>query len=606
MGLLERALEYKRKINEEGKETLIDRIAGPAETAIIPPNAEKIQAIEIDEDIVAKEDTAIEEDIATEDTIVSEEDIIPEEDIVDLDIDEPIEIPKAETPKAEIPKVEVHDTESDIKNSESEEDDESEFTYHNMLYEVQKEFISADTLEEIYSILIFSIMGQLGVSSASIIIPAPGNESEWIITDSYGIKIADTNTSWRIDEGILKILSDNKSIIDLEDIKDDVSLRDDYYKFTSADARIITPLVRNDILTGAILTGEKISFGEFTETEKEFLQELSEISSMKIESLAKQELVKSELLKLKAERDTLAEIESFQNALLSAASVDEIEKIIHKNFYMLGIDSYSIFMKDNTDGDYYPIYYDPHDTMEFNNSGFKIKRDNRLVNFLINKNASIMIDDFIKSVVVMDTFGKNRVVNMELFITCPFIISGNLLGFVTIFKIDPDVEISDIDIRIQKINRFLFSYLENIYEADRSLNKYNDLTAGLYNKIKGDIQHAHSLNIPVSLLLITVKNYKGFYEKFGVPELEKLFSYIAEIIGSKLSAGDFMAKIDRNRFIVVLPGKDKRYSVMLANLVKNDVVNKYSTNDFKLLITSLISVYPDDGTDLFSILEVLE
>jgi GGDEF domain-containing protein len=217
-----------------------------------------------------------------------------------------------------------------------------------------------------------------------------------------------------------------------------------------------------------------------------------------------------------------------------------------------------------------------------------------------------MLEDFVKSIVVADTFGKNRVAGMEYFIACPFIIFGNLLGFITIFKINSDVDISDIDIRIQRINSFILPYLDNIYEADRSLNRFNDLTAGLFDRIKAEIEHAHGLNINLSLMLLTIKNYKAFHERFGGVELEKLFNYTAEIIESKLNAGDFSVKIDRNRFMVTLPGKDKRYSIMLANLIKNDVVNKYSTSDFKLLMTSLTSVYPDDGTDLFSILEVLE
>ncbi|MCL2155943.1 MAG: diguanylate cyclase [Leptospirales bacterium] len=650
MGLLERALEYKRRINEEGKETLIDRITGPAETDIrTQPTTEKISVNvsvsdideiapdnselnnkqenekESEEDIVGaadkynNEEEKIISDISTKDKAEDKTEVaLNEEPEVEeyLSNDELVEISNIESEiKDKITEDEIDEdkiiedkiTEEEItEDNIDEEIRELEFSYYSMLYEIQKELMTADTLDEIYSILIFSIMGQLGVSSSSIIIPSSDDNSKWVITDSYGIKIVDMDTYWRIDEGILKILDNDKNIIDLEDIKNDVSLRDDYYKFTSVDARIIKPLIVDDLLTGAILIGEKINSEEFTATEMEFLHELSQITSAKIESLSKQELVKSELLKLKSEREILTDIESFQGDLLNITSIDELEKIIHQNFYSLGIDGYSIFMRDNIDGDYYPIQYDQKDILGFSNSGFKIEKDNRLINFLINKNASIMLEDFVRSVVVTDTFGKARVTNMDYFIACPFIISGNLLGFVAIFKINSNVDISDVDVRIQKINRFLFPYLDKIYEADRSLNKYNDLTAGLYNKIKGDIQHAHDLNIPLSLMLLTIRNYKAFYESFGWIELEKLLNYTAEIIESKLNVGDFSAKIDRNRFIVVLPGKDKRYSIMLSNLIKNEIVNKYSINDFKLLITSLISVYPDDGTDLFSILEVLE
>jgi hypothetical protein len=41
MGLLEKALRYKKDINRMGKETLIDRIKGPAETAMLHDKTEE-------------------------------------------------------------------------------------------------------------------------------------------------------------------------------------------------------------------------------------------------------------------------------------------------------------------------------------------------------------------------------------------------------------------------------------------------------------------------------------------------------------------------------------------------------------------------------------
>jgi hypothetical protein len=35
MGLMEKALQYKNEMNRQGKETLIDRIQGPAETEVV-------------------------------------------------------------------------------------------------------------------------------------------------------------------------------------------------------------------------------------------------------------------------------------------------------------------------------------------------------------------------------------------------------------------------------------------------------------------------------------------------------------------------------------------------------------------------------------------
>ncbi len=642
MGLLERALQYKQKLNDSGKDTLIDRIKGPAETEK-SLNVERIDIKEIDilEEPVKNENPVIIEDIVIIENKEKPEIVnnFQEEDIVLFDerVFETVDSELKKSRNSEVvvpPQVELKEeyiTEDNIidiedpdttadninevtdpskiendKVSEIKDFEIPEFNDYGTLFEIQKEFIKADTIEDVYSTILFAIMGQLGVSSVSIVAQSKEDEKKWVITDSHGIKISDSDLHWIIDDGILEILNTYKGVLDIEDIKNDSNLRDDYYKFTSVDARILTPLIKNDKLAGAILVGEKINSEDFTETEIEFLQALSDIASSIIESLYKFEKTSTELFALRIEKEILSDVEFFQDSILNVMSIGELEEVIRKNFYSLGLESYTLFMKDKTDGDYYPTYCESENILGFSDSGFKIKKDNRLINFLINKKTSIILENFNESSVIIDTFGRNRLVKIELFIAYPFIISGQLSGFITIFKINPAVDIIDIDVRIQKINRFLFPYLHRIFELDPELNRLSDLTSSFYERIENEMQHARDLNIPMSLIMLSIKNYKRFYERFGSIELERLYQQIADIVKMRLSPGDFSARIDRNKFLVVLPGKEKRYSIMLANTIKNEVVDKYNSSDFKLLITSLNSVFPEDGKDLFTILEVLE
>jgi len=624
MGLLERALIYKQRINETGKETLIDRIKGPAETdSTRSMIVDKIDVSEIDqlEDTVdhyfdesqdEKESIKnVEKNLAENKNLEEEIILFDDSNFPTVGLEQNIEIQHDEVHPSREKLEKIPNNENDINDSEVENStviqdfEMPKFNDYGTLFEIQKEFIKADTIEDVYSTILFSIMGQLGVSSVSIITPSIEDVKKWIITDSHGIKISDNDLNWNIDEGILQILNTYKGVLDIEEIKNDSNLRDDYYKFIAVDARIITPLTKDGCLAGAILVGEKINSEEFTAVELEFLQALSDIGSSIIESLSKYEKINTELLGLRIEKEILSDVEFFQDSLLNVSSVADLGEIIRKNFYSLGLECYSLFMEDQIGGDYYPVYFDPEDLLGFNNSGFKIKRDNRLISFLVNKKSSIILENFNESSVMIDTFGRNRIVKMESFIAYSFIISGELSGFITIFKINPAVNIIDIDIRIQKINRFLFPYLHRVYELDPNLNKYIDLSAKFYERIESEIKHAKELNIPLSLVLFTIKNYKRFHDRFGAIEFDKLFNFSAEIFKSKLSIGDFSGRIDRNKFLLVLPGKEKRYSVMLANTIKNEILEKFNMSDFKLLITSSNSVFPEEGMDLFSILEVL-
>ncbi len=650
MGLLERALKYKKQLNETGRETLIDLIKGPAESEFSEiPNSETIGFQEIDkyqlpdETIsieIKPEELTIHQDIdenkfipsterlaSTEEIKLSDsgddflldadEDAFQEEDIVLWEENKPVgTVTTDNTVKQEL------NFETDLQSSGDIEDDESvehedstepgdsyqipEFNDYAVLYEMLKEFTISDSIDEIYESVIFSIMGQLGVSSVSVISPSEENNDKWIITHSNGIKIPEAEISWEVSSGILNILVNYKGVIDIEDLKNDISLRDDYYRFISANARLVTPVIYSEHLHGIILVGEKIDSADFTAVEIDFLHSLSEAASYAIKAKEMYEKADTELLGLRIEKEILSDVEMFQNSLLSVGSIHELEDFIRRNFYSLGIEIYSIFLEEEITGDYYPAYFENDDNLGLSDSGFRIRKDNRLAAFLLNKKSSIILDNFIESSVIVETFGRERVSNMDIFIAYPFIISGKLSGFIIIYRINSDVEITDVDIRLQRIVRFIFPYIYRLIELDPDKNKYNDLTGTFYFRIENEISRAGDMNMPLALISLSVKNYKRFYDRFGKIEMNRMFITISDIIKERLSIGDFSARIDRNKFIIVLPGKDKKYSATFSSILKNEISNRFNTTEFKLLVSFISAVFPEDGSDIFSLLETID
>jgi len=659
MGLLERALNYKKQLNETGRETLIDRIKGPAESGFNDQvNSEKVGFHEIDDytlppisEIVAdydfpEIDELIETDITPDVELPSFDKTVPErinnveeqmifsdEEIILLDDDissgshkqsgkdvipfineEDIIISEPDS-KNDKPAVEPDMTgfESAHINSETpgmpDHIDEMyhmpEFNDFAVLYEMLKEFTKADTIEEIFGTVIFSIMGQLGVSSVSIISPSEDDPGKWIITESTGIKIPE-DISWEVSNGILEILNSYRGVIDVEDLKNDMSLRDDYYRFISVNARLITPIIYSENLTGVVLVGEKIDSADFTPSEMEFLYSLSEAASSAIEAKIIYEKANTELLGLRIEKEILWDVDIFQNSILSAASITELEDIIRKNFYSLGIESYTIFLEEEYTGDFYPAYFESEDYLGFADSGFRIKRDNRLVGFLQNKKASIILDNFSESNVISETFGRDRIDNMSIFISYPFIIAGKLSGFISIYKINAAVEIIDVDIRLQRIVRFIFSYIYRFIAIEPEKNKYNDLTGGFYSRLENELKRALDMNIPVAVISLSIKNYKRFFDRYGKIEMLKMLDDISKIIKGRLASGDFSARVGRNKFIIVLPGKEKKFCATFTAILKNEIIGRFNTSEFRLLVNIISSVFPEDGADIFSLLEIID
>ena len=206
MGLLERALNYKKQLNEKGRETLIDRIKGPAESPFKQETYEKVDVKEFD-DIITQDNTddisevhpgsiSEENDIIHVTPIpVSEEPFKPEEEELVFSDEAPF-LPDDKTVHNESGRIEeeliiipedkddktLTDMDVDESIHEKEPDEKiikeapvvsatdyimPEFNDFSVLYEIQKELSEADTIEDIYKTILFSIMGQIGVSSAS-------------------------------------------------------------------------------------------------------------------------------------------------------------------------------------------------------------------------------------------------------------------------------------------------------------------------------------------------------------------------------------------------------------------------------------------------------
>lgn len=645
MGLLERALSYKQKLNDKGKETLIDRIKGPAESAFSNNSLNKINVDEIDDITLSRpgdKASDIPEKISSDDIkILNDDDIVipaakqeplHEEELILFDeppadlensnddgtiiIDDLLndEAEKSGDMKHSVVPEEfktglnktIHDEAQ--PNPDTAEDtsfDMPEFGDYSVMFELQKEFIQAETVEDVYKTVLFAIMGQIGVSSASIM-GASDDKTKWIILDSNGIEIDTEERSWDPKSGILTLLDSFRGILDIEDLKTDINLRDDYYKFVSVDARIITPLIYKDSLAGAILVGEKINSDEFSPADMLFLLAVTDMASNALGIILQLEEMHVELLGLRIEKEIMWDVEILQNMILESSTSKDLNEILQKNFYSLGIESYAVFMNDPASGAFFPAYYEKDDNLGFNDSGFRIKKDNKLINFYLNKKASMMVENFEESAVLTETFGRDRIKKMEVFVSYPFIISGRLSGFIAITRINPAVELIDVDMRLQKIVRFLFPYISRILDLDPTINIYNDLTGILYGRIESELSRSSEMNIPLSLVMVSIKNFKRFHDRFGRIEMNRLFEKISAIVKSKLYSADFSVRIDRHRFLLVLPGKDRKYSTMLANILKNEIAELYNNSDFKLLVSSIISVYPDDGKDLFTLLDVLE
>ena len=154
-----------------------------------------------------------------------------------------------------------------------------------VLYELSKDLLRASTMDELFDVILFSVMGQIGVSSSSIMIPSSENPDEWEIVESRGVTINPDEVDFRPTAGILKQMITRKEIIDVEEFKDNAAFSDDYYSYISIDARLLVPVIYNQEVLAAIILGNKLTSENYTGEEKGFFNVIAEYSAFSFRAI---------------------------------------------------------------------------------------------------------------------------------------------------------------------------------------------------------------------------------------------------------------------------------------------------------------------------------
>ncbi len=487
-----------------------------------------------------------------------------------------------------------------------EEDHEEASGDFMLLYEIEKEIAKAETREELNNHILFTLMGQLGTSSSSIMLSDPENSDKWIIAQSGGVTIDSENLFFEPHAGILKELISRKEIIDIEEFKDDRELLNDYIKYISIDARLLTPLIYKDETIGVAILGDKITDEEYSNEDKIFLMAVGEISAIALHKLIQDENIQKENINLKKSLEEISDINIFRETIKSETSIKKVNSAIMEQFRDLGIETYAIFTKHRDDERFYPEFTETEDRLSLKKSKFTLRKNDDFVRFINKPDIPIKIDNFQKSDLIRATFKESLIQKIRIFRVYPFLVGNNIQGFILIFNISPDTNLFVIDKKLAMITDFLFYHIQNIQYMDINQSSYIDNVEVIFKRMEDEIANSRNLSIPLTISLLSIKNYRRYYNLYGHNAFKMLLEKFEELIKNRLSDNDFSLRYGRHKILIVLPGKDRKYAIPLLNTLCQEITSQFNNSEIQLLITSLTAEYPKDGEDLYSLMDKID
>lgn len=693
MGLLEKALEFKKEINSKGRSTLIDRIQGPAETEFLdksfvsdadgeePRMKNSHESHEIDDDLFqlpSEDQTASSRDILKHSRVRDEEinsgTRAPEmaerekplkepysndEELNLLGAEDEPDLSRVREELKQMREDEIIDTELDItiiEDGENDTDtglnrqnaagtseetarDETESgleipgidspdedqmqsriarrvandTGHNkkphdfmMLFEICREIINANSLREIYDIIIFSVMGQIGVSSTTLLFSGEAENTLWSIVDSRGINLRDSNIEYDPESGILGQLCKKKSIIDMEDFKGIPEYHDEYFKLISIDARLLCPIGTAGTVHGAMILGEKISIGDYSDAEKSFLLSVAEIAAMAIEKVGAIESLQKSLGRNEKKSVFIDATDELVEKISGSGDIDGIDSVITEYLAKMGIHSFAFYVLDNNNEEFFPDLVDGRDSLKIKEGDVRISRKSPFIEMLANSLDGINIEECRKHDSVRSAFPDISVIRMQMIIAYPVKSAGELIGFLSIFALDDHGKMTGSVELTKRASRALVTALFLRRRLSHPAQKYNDTIDSAFHRIIAALENSKALNIPFTLVVFSIKNFKRYLSQYGHEEGMMLLHNMKKIIVSRLADTDFAVRLDRHKVLVALPGKNKKYAIPMANAIRNELVQNFRKKEMQLMFVYIAAEYPEDGDDIHSLLHDID
>lgn len=387
MGLLEKALHYKSGMAGRGQKTIMDRITGPAQTGAPDPEGagEIIDPVPPDDEIIY---------LGSGDLVAVEDGAYESPDSAKPASPRSMMDPAAgEDDGTGVPKPKFTIASDDLAGIEKKQpaqtatgwEDSGVLLDNIVLYEMSKDILRAGNTSELFDVILFSIMGQIGVSSASIMLPNFENPGMWEIVESRGVTVNRDELDFRPSAGILKELVTGKEIMDVEDFKNNPDFSDDYYAYISVDARLLVPIIFNEEVLGVIILGNKLNSADYTGEEKGFFNVIAEYSAFSYRSIRFKELTETG----SGPGSHIVAIDRVRRDIETAGHAVRIRDIIRDVFKELGIEKFGIFVLDEGSRDYLLFAAEADDDLKLDEQEFRIPANSGLVQELSTLKARL-------------------------------------------------------------------------------------------------------------------------------------------------------------------------------------------------------------------------
>ena len=292
-----------------------------------------------------------------------------------------------------------------------------------------------------------------------------------------------------------------------------------------------------------------------------------------------------------------------QNAELQLILKAAADKCLEFGNMTLGV----LVLKDRASGDFKIHLLTGNKSEQLMQQGIKdipIRLGKGLLGKAILKQNVIVLDQNVPSSEEIEEF--NRLFGISNAVIAPITSKGNVFGLLIAgneidnFICAPtEKEVFGLlakQIAIAVNNDMLIREIEKLEVTDHLTGLFNNTFTR--KRLTEEIKSASNSQQPCSFVLIALDRFDEFHKAFGHISAESILIKVASILKESISPTDKAARFGDHEFAVILPGKNKKESIKVADDIRKRIEQTFLNEEDprrKLTCTGVITENPIDG-----------
>jgi len=188
----------------------------------------------------------------------------------------------------------------------------------------------------------------------------------------------------------------------------------------------------------------------------------------------------------------------------------------------------------------------------------------------------------------------------------PMKAQANVIGVILFGNFEREVKFGDEDVEVLRAfeKELVLGYQSaQVLERVKSLEIVDSLT-GLYtfsyleDQLEDEINRSIYYQRPCSLIVLRLDNYEEYLEQYGKSKAVQILKEVGNKLSEFLPPVDKVARSDKNEFGILLPEKNKKESMEIAEDLRRKIeeLGIALKGERKLAVTAGVGENPIDGT----------